>query len=351
MWWSCQSRSPAWQESSSAHADLEMLEKEEHFQPAFISLEGKEKRIECIRTDSGSDKAPCYDEVQFSWTRRHMEKPTVVQLVTSRQSGRSNLNCVELQNGCEVKARCGLFIPSTLNGSNLNENGKIDNNRLCKNLSDAIEVYISRVHGASCGDAQIFHYKGADSSKYQSLRDNLLVFIRGNKAEKSELKRNYPDDYEYISAVFEVRSRHLNKNVPLRYVFHLVCCYDKKCPHPICRGEDPPLSTLCWYKGGPPITYIPLPAPDPQRPYGSQSCSNCKNECAGHFLPPKDLIDAYIKGEVVVQHKEHPTEVLKAHFQKYGTVQELSRKCLLPASGVSGKYFYLEILFIVCCEC
>ena len=160
--------------------------------------------------------------------------------------------------------RCGLFIPSTLNGSNLNENGKIDNNRLCKNLSDTIEVYIARVHGASCGDAHIFHYKGADSSKYQSLRDKLLVFKCGNKAEKSELKINYPD-YEYISAVFKVRSRHLNKNVPLRYVFQSVRCYDKKCPHPICRGKDPPLSTLCWYKGGPPITYIPLPAPDPSR--------------------------------------------------------------------------------------
>ena len=110
-------------------ADLEMVEKEEHFQPAFISLEGKKKIIECIRTDSGSDEAPCYDEVQFWWTRRHMEKPTVVQLVTSRQSGGSNLNRVELQNGCEVKARCGLFILSTLNGSNLNENGKIDNKR------------------------------------------------------------------------------------------------------------------------------------------------------------------------------------------------------------------------------
>ena len=113
-----------------------------------------------------------------------MEKPTVVELVTNRQSGGSNLNRVELQNGCEAKARCGVFIPSTLNGSNLSQDGKLDKNRLCQNLSDAISVYISRVQGASCGDAKIFHCKGADSLGYQSLRNKLLVFIRGTKEKK-----------------------------------------------------------------------------------------------------------------------------------------------------------------------
>ena len=209
-----------------------MLEKEIHFQPAFYSRDGKAKRIECIHTDSGADEAPCYGEVQFWWTRRHMEKPTVVELVTSRQSGGSNLNQVELQNGCEAKARCGVFIPSTLNGSNLSQDGKLDKNRLCQNLSDAISVYISRVQGASCGDAKIFHCKGADSLSYQSLRDKLLVFIHGTKEKKLELKRDYPNDYQYISTIFEMRRRHLNKNVPQRYVFHLVCCYMKDCPTP-----------------------------------------------------------------------------------------------------------------------
>ena len=182
-----------------------MLEKEIHFQPAFYSRDGKAKRIECIHTDSGADEAPCYGEVQFWWTRRHMEKPTVVELVTSRQSGGSNLNQVELQNGCEAKARCGVFIPSTLNGSNLSQDGKLDKNRLCQNLSDAISVYISRVQGASCGDAKIFHCKGADSLSYQSLRDKLLVFIHGTKEKKLELKRDYPNDYQYISTIFEMR--------------------------------------------------------------------------------------------------------------------------------------------------
>lgn len=105
-------------------ADLEMLEKEAHFQPVFISRKGAVKRV-C------GDEAPCYDEVSFGG-QGDMEKPTVVQLVTSRQSGGSNLNRVELKNGCEAKARAGLFIPSTLNGSNQNEHGKIENGRLCQ---------------------------------------------------------------------------------------------------------------------------------------------------------------------------------------------------------------------------
>ena len=116
----------------------------------------------------------------------------------------------------------------------------------------------------------------------------------------------------------------------------------KDCPHPVCRDEKPPSSSLCWYEGGPPVSYIPLPAVDLKRPYGSQSCSNCENECAGHFLPPKKLIEAYMKGDAVTQHKEPPTEVLKDYFQKCGivddlTIQELAEKCVLPASGVSEK--------------
>lgn len=330
-------------------ADFEMLGKAEHFQPAFVSPEGKVKRIECIRTDSGGDEAPCYDEVQFWWTRRHMEKPTVVQLVTSRQSGGSNLNRVELQNGCEAKARAGLFIPSTLNGSNLNDHGKIDNHRLCQNLSDAIDVYISRVQGASCGDARIYHCRGADSSDYQDLREKLLAFIRGTKAEKLALEMNHPDDYKYISTVFEVRRRHLNKNAPARYVFHLVCCYESSCPHPICRGEKPPERTLCWYEGGPPVTYIPIPAPDPNRPFGSKSCKTCKSECGGHFLPAKDMIAAYLRGHPATPQLKPPAEVIKSHFNAHGSftddsvVQKLAEKCVLPVTGVCTRSLWIAI--------
>ena len=95
----------------------------------------KAKEIECIRVDSGGDKALYHDAIQFWWTLRHVEKPTRMQLVTSRYSGGSSLNKVELQNGCETKAHAGLFIPSTLNGSNYKkDSGQIDQAKLEQNL-------------------------------------------------------------------------------------------------------------------------------------------------------------------------------------------------------------------------
>ena len=43
------------------------------------------------------------------------------------------------------------------------------------------------------------------------------------------------------------------------------------------------------------------------------------------FLPPKELIEAYMKGDAVTQHKEPLTEeVLKDHFQKCGIVDDLT---------------------------
>ena len=70
------------------------------------------------------------------------------------------------------------------------------------------------------------------------------------------------------------------------------------------------------------------------------------------FSSSKGLIEAYMKGDVVRQHKEPPTEVLKTHFQKYGnvddsTVQELAKKCVLPTSGVRQNnlnIFFQEVI-------
>ena len=87
----------------------------------------------------------------------------------------------------------------------------------------------------------------------------------------------------------------------------------KDCLHPVCRDGKLPSSSLCWYEGGPLVTYIPLPAVDLKRPYGLQPCSNCESQCAGQFLPPKELIEACMKGDMVTQQKEPPTEVLKDH--------------------------------------
>ena len=65
-------------------------------------------------------------------------------------SGASYRNRVELQNGCLALGHVNLFIPSTLNGSCLDNGGKINEKLLCDNLNSAIDVYLSRVDKAPC---------------------------------------------------------------------------------------------------------------------------------------------------------------------------------------------------------
>ena len=63
-------------------------------------------------------------------------------------------------------------------------NGKINIAKLKKNLSSAIDVYISCVSGAPCGSTQIELYRGASSTRYQKENDFVKIFLKGNKTEK-----------------------------------------------------------------------------------------------------------------------------------------------------------------------
>jgi hypothetical protein len=68
-----------------------------------------------------------------------MKTVSQVLVVTTRESGSSNKNRVELQNGCLALAHANLYIPSTLNGSCLqSSSGKVNKDKLKENLSDAI---------------------------------------------------------------------------------------------------------------------------------------------------------------------------------------------------------------------
>ena len=110
---------------------------------------------------------------------------SVATLVSTRCSGCSYLNRVELQNGCLALAHANLFIPSTLKGTCLNsDTGEIDQDKLKENLEAAIDVYMERCNKAPCGNAQIFLYTGADSTNLQLKRKELATFLmeRCNKA-------------------------------------------------------------------------------------------------------------------------------------------------------------------------
>jgi len=74
-------------------------------------------------------------------------------------------------------------------------------------------------------------------------------------------------------------------NLPTQYVFLLVCCYKPTCLHLLCQ-KGKPLSVPTWYPNGPPVTTLPLPIPDPDRPWGNANCPQCKGFCAGHYKPP-----------------------------------------------------------------
>ena len=121
--------SPLHQKNPAQHvADLCMLESKEELKPVFINLStGYPKSVECIRVDGAADEGPSHAEVQYWWTQRHLLKKRVATLVTTRSSGSSYLNRVELQNGCLSLGHANTFIPSTLAGNSMDpETGTVN---------------------------------------------------------------------------------------------------------------------------------------------------------------------------------------------------------------------------------
>ena len=117
---------------------------------------GDHKNIECIRVDGSADGGPAHEEVQYWWTRRHLETKSLATLVSTRNSGRSFKNRVGLQIGCLALGHANTFIPSTLNGSCV-QNGKVNE----------IDVCVSRVDKCPCAGTVIHLYKGACSTDLQ----------------------------------------------------------------------------------------------------------------------------------------------------------------------------------------
>ena len=109
------------------------------------------------------------------------------------------------------------------------------------------------------------------------------------------------------------------------------CCYKKDCPHPRCKA-GPPQSNPTWYPGGPSLSQLPLPIPDPERPWGS-TCSNCKGFCSGHYkIQLVDVCD----GEALSKVPKPPSAVLKQLFSSSNgnitenMIESAAKKVLLP---------------------
>ena len=140
------------------------------------------------------------------------------------------------------------------------------------------------MNGCPCGDTTIQLYRGADTSSSEHLqaRSHLLTFLKGSRAAKEKLQRENPVMYTDFQLVWDIRRRHMVQELPAQYVFFLVCCFDQDCPHPVCKKGRPSV-VPSWYKGGPPITHLPLPVLDLNRPWGNLSCNTCQGFCAGHY--------------------------------------------------------------------
>ena len=297
--------------SPTKHAiDLEMLE-------GKVPGHFNHRQIECIRVDGAADEGPSHTEDQFLWTERHIMKKTICTVVSSRHSGGSYLNEVELMNGCIAKAHANLYIPSTLTGSTFDANG-LNKGKLSTNLDIATDIYIDRVNGAPCCGRHLQLYKGARNEEMTERRQCLLIFLKGNSKDKKRLREKEPDLFRYFENVWRVRASHMNRNVPENYVFMLTLCHQKECTHPLC-GQETMKGDTKWFENGLPLTYLPVPIPDPERPWGGE-CQACLNICTGHYLEPQQHAE-FIKEKGLTQSMfKPPSAIIKEEY--YESVKE-----------------------------
>ena len=109
---------------------------------------GAPKQIECVRVDGASDEGPGHEEVQYWWTLRYIVKRKVATLITTRSSGSSYLNCVELQSGCLSRGHSNLFIPSTLGRSCIDPlTGHVNEGLLSHNITLQLPLASTLYHG------------------------------------------------------------------------------------------------------------------------------------------------------------------------------------------------------------
>ena len=260
---------------------LQTLEEKEELSSTFLHSSSP-KPFDFIRVDGAMDEGPSH-EVQFWWTDRYIDRKKVATIVTTRSSGSSFLNRVELQNGCLTCGHSSAFIPSTPSGSCMDRTtGKVNKEKLKENLNLAIDAYIHRVDGCPCGDTCIHLYKGPPSDDYQFKRSRLPTFLKSQKGR--ELKLEDPELHDYFEHVWTVCNSHMVTGVP-QCIFMLLCCFKPGCQHPHCLEGKQPSTPHMWYPGGPPPTHLPLPLPDPNRPWG-KSCTTCKDVCTGHYREP-----------------------------------------------------------------
>ena len=114
----------------------------------------------------------------------------------------------------------------------------------------------------------------------------------------------------------------------------LLPCFHRDCQHPVCQGGDK--ATCFWYSSGPAVSFLPQPAVDQERPWGSTSCEKClqagQTMCCGHYLPVEKMIQLHTNGSVI-RYSKPPREIVQAAVMdndslSHQQLEELARECL-----------------------
>lgn len=130
------------------------------------------------------------------------------------------------------------------------------------------------------------------------------------------------------------------KGLPSNYMFFLKCCYSPGCKHPICSTSNVKISN--WYKGGPPLSYLPFPIPDPNKPVGHK-CSSCGDTCHGHYLSPKEALYSELSPMIFPPsyYLKNKYDLLQGNMSE-ADVLDISREVLLPPEEVKMWFDHLE---------
>ena len=157
------------------------------------------------------------------------------------------------------------------------------------------------------------------------------------------MRVKHPEGYSTIQLIWEVRNRHINRDVPTRYIYHLACCYQQDFPHPLCKAGEPDNGIL-WYKEGPPITFIPLPVKDKNLPFNASNCSTCQ-ECAGRFMQPQQIVENFMNGLQEQVYVQPPSEIFKSEFKREGAKLLEEESCRRIANNVLLKLSEVKMWF------
>ena len=107
--------------------------------------------------------------------------------------------------------------------------------------------------------------------------------------QKESVKSEHPELYDYFNTL-------PLSHGPISVYFAcglllVACCLKPEHSHPVRNSQA--VSVLpTWYDGDLSVSIIPLPIPNPNRPWGGAHCKQCNGTCYGHFLKPPGAISS-----------------------------------------------------------